>query len=357
MYQEYLWSVVQSVTIERASFWTMWIVLTLWVLWLFALVLRSDWRRGAQQFLRRAAFGTLIALGLYVGARLTFLIELAVVWEPVTVDRVAFGTFVLFVLFFGLWMSAFRVQEESARERLQTLYVGLGGAVVSVLTLYVAYTTFRASNMLGALQYISDQGNNIGDMETETDEVLCLYRWGESPTENLSQRRFRAGCGDEIFVNADKGELAPKFDDIQLYIEETILFAMESRVYINRYGADFYQGLEYWIEDFSEDWSGAFSYYIISREMDAAGRRGETSVDARSLACLERFTGIRIENICGKYGWFLNRLGTAGEPSRREGFTCDVPTDLGATLELPGSDYSCDQSYWGASFRGLQRQD
>lgn len=298
------------------------------------------------------------------------LIETSVLWEPATVDRAAVITIGAFIAIIGFWILSAVVSlcwqggrrvaamvrggpyvpsNSIWARRLRRNLIGLGAAVIAMLGLYVGYATFRASNMLGALHYISDQGNNIANMETGIPQVLCVYRWGEA-SAGSSRAQAREGCGQEIFLNPTSGRLAASFDDVQLYIEETILFASESNVYTDRYGADFYRGLEYWTADFSEDWTGAISYYIVSREIDDAESDGRQSVDARSLDCLEEFTGIRVEDICGRYRTFVNEMSGAVD-DRLQTIQCDIPADGGASLENDAS-YECAQSYWGEFFRG-----
>src|SRR5688572_5252280 len=149
-------------------------------------------------------------------------IETGWVWEPSTVDFAAAVTFVLLVAFSVGWALAMPAlgllrylqlgwlrlrglstavpKSRKQRRRIQRGFVALGGAVIATLGLYVGYATFRASNMIGALQYISDQGNNISRMETGIPEVLCVYRWGEaspSAPRSVSRERHREGCGPE----------------------------------------------------------------------------------------------------------------------------------------------------------------
>lgn len=296
-------------------------------------------------------------------------------WEPSTVDFFAFITVLLLLVAFAFWFFAMPVlggvrhariawsrlrrrpveikSTESRRQFVQRGAIAFGGAVIATLGLYVGYATFRASNMIGALQYISEQGNNISSMETGIPATLCVYRWGEvsaTTPHSESRAQHRQGCGPEIFVDPDTGRLAETFDVIQLYIEETILFAAESNIYKERYGADFYRGLEYWIADFSEDASGAISYYMVSREIDDAESDNRTFVDGRSLACLYDYTGISVENICQRYRDFVGS--TNGVLlDRTTQVSCDVPADYTA---LPRSEpeYSCKASYWGVNFQG-----
>lgn len=301
--------------------------------------------------------------------------DTSVLWEPATVDLAAIVTgtslvaivtlFVVAPLVSAAWngvggviaamtkKSHSNIPAIALRRRVQKGLVGAAAGVIATLGLYVGYATFRANNMLGALQYISEQGNNVARMETDVPGALCVYRWGEaSPNapREVSRARARDGCGPEIFVNAETGRLASSFDDIQLYIEETILFASESNIYRDRYGADFYRGLAYWVADFSEDETGAISYYIVSREIDDAEEDGRGEVDARSLDCLEEFTGIRAEDICGRYRAFISEMGGAiGD--RLDQVQCDVPVDYSTSLE-GAPDYECDGSYWGQYFRG-----
>lgn len=143
-------------------------------------------------------------------------------------------------------------------------------------------------------------------METSIPEVLCLYEFGPA-----TLAKTRDGCGPKIFTVG--GRLSEKFDDLQLYIEESLLFFVESRRVERLYGADFYGGLNYWRSDFSRDPTGAISYYIMSREVDEEGSLA--AVNPQSVACLETMAGIEIDRMCNNYLQFLSLIGVPSTAS------------------------------------------
>jgi hypothetical protein len=298
-------------------------------------------------------------------------------WEPRAVDAAVVLVAVVLLGFGLLWLGAGifmrllrwltfapRIIFKSHRpishktrirltRKIRTAAWGVGGVAGALLTTFVAYATFRTSNMLTALQYLSDQSNNIADMETTTAEAICIYRWGEqhrwgeAPEETL-----RHGCGSEIFVH--EGRLSKSFDDIQLYVEESLLYFIQARIYRERYDADYYEGLRYWGSDFADDWTGAVSFYVITREIEFAEAQDApfSMVSAASIACLERYAQIPpIEDICGKYYGFLRALGTAGA-GLHSNVRCEGVRDDRAELlnDLP-RDF-CDHTWWGVNFVG-----
>jgi len=211
------------------------------------------------------------------------------VWEPNTVDAAAFAIWCLLLLVGVAWV-ALKIIDRKLRQAGETeasrpswqhvarqFCLQAGAFFITLLGLYVGYATFRTTNMMAALQYVSGNGALIAEMEREVAEINCLYTWGDepfapNPEDPTSTALPREGCGREIFVATTEGgeRLADSFDDLQLYIEESLLFFIESRVYDAKYGADFYQGLGYWTQDLSADATGAVSFYIMSREIDAA---------------------------------------------------------------------------------------
>lgn len=277
-------------------------------------------------------------------------------WQPETVDSVAAIGLAGVLLVFLVWLVFEQISAPEIRARYRVFAVSIVGLILSFVGGWVGYASFRTANMMSALQYISDQGNEVGNMETDNPSVLCLYRWGEQGSE-LNPRR---GCGSDIFVTPDGSELSDQFDDLMLYIEEVILFASESNIYKNRYGSDFYRGLSYWITDFSEDPTGAISYYIAQRELKWASDKGLKSIDVASVACLRRLTGIAIPQLCEKRRAFLSSLNDAGRHSESN-VECSLPdptywerdlTRAAARNKTSIADYCAKQSYWGESFQG-----
>jgi hypothetical protein len=289
-------------------------------------------------------------------------------WKPSTVDGAVFATLCGLIITSLCWIVApcivraflsiaRRLPPHALPHRLlrpdragsQVLHtrktksglVAFAVALITISPLYIAYATFRTSNMMSALQYISDQANNVSRIETDEPVVLCIYRWGEQKREEANE-----GCGDNIFVSDDGAKLSDKFNLIQIYIEESILFAAESKVYRRRYGANFFQGLGYWMSDLSEDWTGAVSFYIISREINDATERGRRSTSTSSLQCLNQHTGIEIKQVCKKYGDFVTQLGPAGRPFKTE-VACQEPKTW--VPERPNSPV-CDDSWWARNF-------
>ena len=244
-------------------------------------------------------------------------------------------------------------KSQERKKALRSFSVGLGAFVITLLTTFVAYASFRTNNMMNALRYVADQSNEISRMETGNPAVLCLYRWGETYTWGVEEPSgsLREGCGREIFVDAKSGNLASSFDDIQLYVEETLLFFIELKIYKNQYGANFYEGLNYWREDIGKDWTGAISFYIISRETDYAEAHHEPTVSAQSIACLEYYTDLHIRNICGNYHRFMSALGPAGAGFHTNVQCTNVPENRRVLIPA-NPDSFCARTWWGENFAG-----
>lgn len=294
----------------------------------------------------------------------------SVFWEPASVDTASVYAAIIFALTvlaglvlpwvwsglaFALSWSPLKIpngpdERRQVRKTLRKIALSTGGPILAVLTAFVAYATFRTSNMMSALHYVSQQANAIFSIETEKPAVLCVYNWGEQDYATVRQ-----DC-EHAFVSED-GRLSSSFDDVMLYVEETMLFFVEAKQYQRLYDANFYQGLNYWTQDASEDWSGAFSYYFMMREMAYAQARGQTEVDSLSLACAERFTGIRVQNdqggVCENYARFVTNLGPAGA-SVSTGVACNVADNRDELLdaELEENPNYCTSTWWGRQFVG-----
>jgi spore maturation protein SpmB len=290
-------------------------------------------------------------------------------WEPASVDTACVYAAIVFALTvlaglvlpwvwagfaFALSWSPLKIpngadDRRRVRKTLRKIALSTGGPILAVLTAFVAYATFRTSNMMSALLYVSQQANAILNIETDEAAVLCVYNWGEQ-----NYGTVREDC-EHAFVT-DDGRLSSSFDDVMLYVEETMLFFVEAKQYQRLYDANFYQGLSYWTSDASEDWSGAFSYYFMMREMTDAQARGASEVDSLSLACAERFTGIYVENdhggVCENYSRFMTNLGPAAA-SVETGVTCSVADNRHELLnaELEENPNYCAATWWGATVR------
>lgn len=291
-------------------------------------------------------------------------------WEPTTVDTASVYAAIIFgmtvaaalllpllwsLLAWSLGWSPIKIpngpkDRKWVRKTVRRVALSAGGSLLTLLTAYVAYATFRTSNMMSALHYVSQQANALLAMETQEPAVLCVYNWGEQDYQTI-----REGC-EHAFVT-DDGRLSSSFDDVMLYVEETMLFFVEAQQYQRLYDANFYQGLTYWTSDASEDWSGAFSYYLMMREMADAQTKNKSEVDSLSLACAERFTGIRVQNdnggICENYSRFMTNLGPASS-SVTTGVACNVAENRDQLLEieLAQNPHYCSTTWWGRQFVG-----
>jgi hypothetical protein len=237
-----------------------------------------------------------------------------------------------------------KVNRLQALAPLPRLPISSGELVVAVIAacgLFATYTAIRASNRMAALQYVSDNANFIAEMEKTTPELLCLYS-NSAPLGGAA----RTGCDRSIFSSGDK--LSANFSTIQLYIEESLLFFVESIRMEQQYQFSFYGGLDYWRQDFSDDPTGAISYYVLARELDQAGSLKK--IDPQSVVCLEHLTGVRFDNICLKFKGFIHNLGSAA-PQAIIREPCGQLDNLDP-FRARVTDKVCQPTWWYQSFRG-----
>lgn len=209
--------------------------------------------------------------------------------------------------------------------------------ILAAFGLSAAFSTINEANRSSARQYLSDNSAALAETENTTPEILCIYHWGPA-----TRRLGREGCGDDIFTK--NGQLAHTFDNIQLYIEESLLFFIEARQVEMRYGANFYGGFGYWRDDFSMDRTGAISYYILSREVDQTGSLA--TVRPQSVACLQSLAQIEIRGICTRYVGFMDRLNIPVSDAERQ--SCPRLDDL-RRYEVR-SEEQCASSWWLTRF-------
>jgi hypothetical protein len=160
--------------------------------------------------------------------------------------------------------------------RLRKNTIALGSALVVLLSLYVAYASFRNQSRLTAEIALNDEGSALFEIEMAHPEIRCLYFNYGYERANPCLNRLAASEEDWSFAI--------------FYVEEG--WFILTRAYDDRiqWGSNYAASIEYWAQDVSRDPSGLFSYYLISTS--------ESLSDARETM---RQAGVSIADPCQKY--------------------------------------------------------
>jgi hypothetical protein len=233
------------------------------------------------------------------------------VWSANTVDTAVISAVVIFLLVSGLVTFSMSKPQIPWLRDVRRNALGWGGAALAILTVYVAYASFRNQSMLSSEEALNDAGYQLYEIEMRQAELRCLYfNYGYS-----SPRR----CLEELVSTPERWSLA------LFYVEEAWFQLKKANVERSRWGGSYAEEIRYWAQDVERDPTGMFSYYLISSEgslEDARETMGESAIS--------------IGNPCRNFMWVWTALRQRGaEPRHVSG----AARECGATgLALPVAD-------------------
>jgi hypothetical protein len=130
--------------------------------------------------------------------------------------------------------------------------VPLGGVALLVVTLYVAYATFRNQTRLVAEADLNVEAMALYDIEMNRPELRCLYY--NYRIEDATS------CLEHIISNPMTWSLSI------FYVEESWFILTKASRDREEWGSTYAASIRYWADDVALDPTGMFSYYLVSSE-------------------------------------------------------------------------------------------
>jgi hypothetical protein len=163
----------------------------------------------------------------------------------------------------------------------------LGSFVLVILTLYVAYASFRNQSRLASEASLNSESISLYQIEAARPELRCLYfNYGH---ENANV------CLANLVSSSENWSLAI------FYVEESwFILSRATEEHVN-WGSSNAAWIRGWAEDIGRDPTGLFSYYLISAS--------NTLADTREWM---RQAGVQIAEPCENYRRVWAALGEHG---------------------------------------------
>ncbi len=183
-------------------------------------------------------------------------------------------------------------------ERLKDLrsdsFKWIGAAIVAV-TLFAGYATFRNQGRLASEAAMSAGGYHLYSLEMSRPEIRCLYF-------NYAHHDPR-GCLERIAKDPELWSFA------LFYVEESWFQLEQAVTERDEWGSTYAEMIRYWAQDVSRDFTGMFSYYLIS---------SERSLDSALLTM--RGADVNIRGVCTRFRIVWRSLHNRGvQPPRVSG--------------------------------------
>lgn len=199
------------------------------------------------------------------------------IWSVQVIDYTVRGVLITLAAVFATFVVIRLVwpQAASVRQWWSEIKTVAGGFVL-LLTLYVAYGTYRNQLRQASEIALSANGSNMLALEMANPKIRCLYY-------NYRQEDPVA-CLDRLAQNPDDWSFAI------FYVEE-VWFALQTAITERQdWGSEYAINISYWAQDVGRDPTGLFSYYVVSTE---------PSLEAAQNAV--RSGGVQIVDLCGNY--------------------------------------------------------
>ena len=233
------------------------------------------------QYLPLAIFGTskgltvaVIAITLLAAIlTATFMGE---IWRVYVLDTVA-----LFVVFAASIITvaaayANHRSDASARARIDN-WLKIAGVFGTALAIFLTYGSFRNQVRLTSEGDLNQEAMALFEIEMAHAELRCVYdNYGGSDYEKCLQ----------TLIKGEKGE----WSLAMFYAEEAWFIIYRAKQDRKEWRSSYGDSLDYWVEDIEKDYTGIFSYQLVS-----------TTDSMNELRTFLQDVDVRIPTICQKF--------------------------------------------------------